>query len=118
MTTKSRNDKTFPFSRFPDFPKLLAEVSAEKVTNYNVIYIIIYLYIYKYIITLLLVGKTNLGKSGNREIYTFPFVKGVSAILRYSIGTKIIVLKCFQKLAMQTNAQVGLLNHPPALLLA
>ena len=62
---------TFPFSRFPDFPKLLAEVGAKKVTNYNVIYIIIYLYIYKYIINLLLVGKTNLGKSGNREIYTF-----------------------------------------------
>ena len=68
---RSREVQSFPFSRFPDFPKLLVEVSAKKVTNYNVIYIIIYLYIYKYIITLLLVGKTNLGKSGNREIYTF-----------------------------------------------
>ena len=59
---------TFPFSRFPDFPKLLAEVGAKKVTNYNVIYIIIYLYIYKYIIILLLVGKNQfreIGKSGN-----------------------------------------------------
>jgi hypothetical protein len=89
MTTKSRNDKTFPFSRFPDFPKLLVEVSAKKVTNYNVIYIIIYLYIYKYIIIILLVGKNQFrenGKSGNLH---FPLYKGVSAILRYSIGTKI-----------------------------
>ena len=65
------------FSRFPDFPIFVIQgvLEVEEVTNYNVIYIIIYLYIYKYIIILYSSGKTNLGKSGNREFYTFLCIK-------------------------------------------
>ena len=89
------------FSRFPDFPIFVFQgvLKVEEVTNYNIIYIIIYLYIYKYIIIILLVGKNQfreIGKSGNLH---FPLYKGVSAILRYSIGTKITDFKVLSEIS-------------------